>query len=69
MIATIENTDAYKQLEGFKQTILMKRDNRLRIEEEIVTARNAGLDAWHPPAGFPTSWAAIVREIITDENK
>jgi hypothetical protein len=66
MIQQIENTTAFKHLEGFKQTILMKRDNRLKIEEEIVNARNSGVDNWQPPKDFTPHWREIVKEVLTD---
>lgn len=66
MIKQIENSKAYRKIEGFKQQLLMKRDNRLKIEEQIVIARNAGADAWQPPESFPPHWAAIVREIANN---
>lgn len=67
MIKKIEQCKAFKRLEAFKQNILMKRDNRLKIEEQIVIARNAGVDAWQPPNDFPKPWAEIVKEVVTNE--
>lgn len=36
MIQKLENTKAYKGLDGFKQDIVMKRSNRLQIEEAVL---------------------------------
>lgn len=69
MINEIQNTKAFKKLLGFQQKLLLKRENRLKFEEQIVIARNAGVDAWQPPDDFPKHWAEIVKEIVIKELK
>lgn len=64
MTQQIENTKAYKGMDGFKQDIIMKRSNRLQIEEAVVTARNIGYELWEKGTDFSASWKNIVKELV-----
>lgn len=63
----IDQTKSYLRLEKFSQQMVMKRVNRLQIEEEIIIARNIGLEQWHKQTPLQERWKNIVIEIINNE--
>lgn len=64
----IENSKAFTKLEKFKQALVLKRDNRLQIEQAIVSARTLTINVWKQHTTLPPHWQAIVEEIINSEN-
>ncbi|MDV6170213.1 hypothetical protein R1T16_17385 [Flavobacterium sp. DG1-102-2] len=64
MTKQIENTKAYKDLDSFKQDIVMKRSNRLQIEDAVVTARAITFEKWQESTSFSASWQNIVKEVL-----
>lgn len=67
MIQIILQTKAFKALPQFSKFMAIKRVNRVKIEEEIVIARNIGLEQWKKQTPLQANWQAIVEEIITKE--
>jgi hypothetical protein len=62
---TIENTAAFKSLEGFRQNIWRKKDNIRKISEELIIARQLGYEAWKAQAKPCDTVDKIVNEILT----
>lgn len=56
----IENTVAFKALDLIAQKMILKRANRIQVEEEIVIARNIGLDVWGKQTPLQERWKKIV---------
>ena len=67
MKTLIENTTAYKALEGLSQGMINRRANRIQIEDAIIQARTIGLDTWKGQTALPNKWKKIVEEIILKE--
>lgn len=64
----IENTEAFKAMEPFKQSIYKKATNIRSISEHIVIAKNIGFDNWkqeHKPNPVEEN---IVKEIVQPQN-
>jgi hypothetical protein len=68
MINEIQNTKAFKKLLGFQQKLLLRRDNRLTIQDAVITAKAIGIENWNPPGSMPPHWQAIVKELVTKSN-
>ena len=64
---TIEETQAYKNLPLISQQMVLKRANRLQIEDAVIQARTIGLQRWKQITPLQERWKAIVVEIV--ENK
>ena len=64
MIKQIENTKAYKGLQKFQKDLVIRRDNRLKIEDAVITARSIGIEDWKKGTELSTKWQAIVEELI-----
>ena len=65
----IENAKAFKALEPHAQKMVIKRANRVQIEDAIIQARNIGVEQWKTQKVICNQWAAIVIEIVTNEKK
>lgn len=65
----IENSKAFKALEPHVKKMVIKRANRVQIEDAIIQARNIGVEQWKTQTGICNKWAAIVIEIINNEKK
>lgn len=66
MIDQIKNTKAYKKLAPFQQSLLLKRDNRKKIEDAVITARAIGIDLWKNNNKLPNNWRGIVEELANE---
>jgi len=64
MTEKIENSKAFKSLQQFQKDLVIKRDNRLKIEDAVIIARNIGVDNWKRGTSLSKKWHAIVEEII-----
>lgn len=64
----IDETTAYKASEPMVQQMIMKRVNRVEIEDQIIIARTIGLAKWKTQTGLQARWQKIVIEIIESEN-
>ncbi|GGB82844.1 hypothetical protein GCM10007424_23590 [Flavobacterium suaedae] len=70
MTQEIQNTEAFKKLAKFQQTLLIKRDNRIQIQDAIIQARNIGYLEWESNnKTFPPAWKGIVKELAPIEIK
>ena len=63
----IQNTKMYNSLSELSQKLIIKRVNRTKIEEEIIIARNVGLEQWKAQTPLQERWKSIVIEIIEHE--
>lgn len=63
----IENSKAFKSLDGLSQKFLNKRANRIQVEDAIIQARTIGVETWKAQSSLPNKWKKIVEEIITSE--
>lgn len=63
----IEETKAFKALHPLVQKMVLKRANRIDIEDQIIIARTIGLEKWKVQTGLQERWKAIVIEIIKNE--
>ncbi|WP_293871667.1 hypothetical protein, partial [Flavobacterium sp.] len=60
----IDETKAFAALEPMVKKMVLKRVNRVGIEDEIIIARTIGLDKWKAQTGLQERWKTIVVEII-----
>ena len=65
----IDQTQAYKALNPISQKLVMKRVNRIQIEDEIIICRNVGVDKWKAQTPLQERWQAIVIEIVDKEKE
>ncbi|KGO88399.1 hypothetical protein Q765_00335 [Flavobacterium rivuli WB 3.3-2 = DSM 21788] len=63
MLEQIKNSKAYKKLNQFQKDLAIRRNNRLQIEDAVITARAIGLAVWKENNALPNNWRAIVEEI------
>ncbi|MGM8362111.1 hypothetical protein ACSV4D_09375 [Flavobacterium sp. ARAG 55.4] len=61
----IENSKAYQSFEPHAQQMVIKRVNRLKIEDAIIQARHLGLEQWNSQTDLPHKWRSIVKEIVS----
>lgn len=64
MTAQIEKTEAYDKLAQFQKELVIKRANRLQIENAIIVVGTIGYDNWEKTTKFPSHWRAIVKELV-----
>lgn len=64
----IDETKAFKDLNAISQQMIMKRVNRLQVEEQIIIARNIGIEQWLKQNPLQERWQQIVIEIV-DKSK
>ncbi|GIZ10264.1 hypothetical protein [Flavobacterium sp. UMI-01] len=64
----IEATNAFKTLEPLAQRMVSKRANRIQIEDNIIQARNLGLEQWKTQTALCNKWQTIVEQVIKSEN-
>lgn len=67
MTRQIENSVAFGKLATFQQRLVIRRENRLKIEEAITIARNVGYGKWAESSTMSSQWKAIVKELVQDE--
>lgn len=60
----IENTAAFQELNTISQKMLLKRANRIQVEEEIIIAINVGLAQWKKQTPLQARWQEIVEQIV-----
>ncbi|WP_264521184.1 hypothetical protein [Flavobacterium sp. N1994] len=63
----IEQTEAFKSMSSLSQELVLKRINRINIEDQIIIARTIGLEKWKLQTGLQERWQKIVIEIIENE--
>lgn len=63
----IDQTKAYQAMTPMVQKMIMKRCNRIQIEEEAIICRNIGVEVWKNQTPLQERWKAIVMEIINQE--
>ena len=60
----IKETDAYKKLNSIQKEIIMKRQNRLVIENGYEVAKNIGVEKWEKQSNFNYRNKGIIMELI-----
>lgn len=63
MLEEIKNSKAFKKLSPFQQDLAVRRNNRMKIVDAVITARAIGLQLWKDNNGLPNNWRSIVEEI------
>ncbi|MBS1535330.1 MAG: hypothetical protein JST78_09650 [Bacteroidetes bacterium] len=63
----IQDTKAFKELNEISQRLVLKRVNRTTIEDQIIIARNIGIETWLKSNPLQARWQSIVIEIIKTE--
>ena len=61
----IDQTQAYQRLNDVAKIMVVKRANRLQIEDAVIQAKNIGLEVWNAQTNLPHKWREIVEEILT----
>lgn len=64
----IHETKAFKELQPLSQQMVLKRINRIQIEDQIIIARTIGIEKWKNQNPLQERWRKIVIEIIQEEN-
>lgn len=64
----IDQTEAFKKLQPLSQQMVLKRVNRIEIEDAIIIARTIGIEKWRAQTPLQERWKHIVIEIIEAEN-
>lgn len=67
MILQIQETKAFNNLPGLSQALILKRVNRLQIEDAIIIARTIGVENWKKQTGLQGRWQSIVVEVLQNE--
>lgn len=65
----ITDTEAYKTLPELSQKMVMKRVNRVEIEDQIIICRTIGIEKWKTITPLGPRAKSIVEEIINNEQK
>ena len=60
----IDQTQAYQRLNDVAKMMVVKRANRLQIEDAVIQAKNLGLEVWNTQTNLPHKWREIVEEIL-----
>ncbi len=68
MHPVIESTPTYQSLENFQKRLVLKRTNRLKLEQAVIVARNIGIEKWKEQSGLPSNYNKIVEDIIKQNN-
>lgn len=63
----ITDTEAYKALPELSQKMVMKRINRIEIEDQIIICRTVGIEKWKTITPLGPRARSIVEEIIKNE--
>jgi hypothetical protein len=63
----IQETKAFKKLQPLSQQMVLKRVNRIEIEDAIIIARTIGIEKWRTQTPLQERWKQIVIEIIQKE--
>ena len=65
----IDQTKTFLLLQPLSQQMVLKRVNRIQIEDAIIIARTIGLEKWKAQTPLQERWKQIVCDIIEHENK
>lgn len=64
----IDQTKAFVQLQPLSQQMILKRVNRIQIEDAIIIARTIGIEKWKEQTPLQERWKMIVIEIVENDN-
>ena len=62
----IDQTQAYQRLNDVAKMMVVKRANRLQIEDGVIQAKNLGFEVWNNQTNLPYKWREIVKEIVNE---